>query len=136
MANQPSEKEQELRQKYMEFQMIAQQLQQHSEQANLIQSQIQQLQNLKASLGELKQEKASTEAFTPVGSGVFVKSKLGSTDSVLISVGAKTFVEKSIGDAQVTIDKQINLTKEYSDQIMTEMQILEHRAQHLQQELA
>lgn len=126
-------KDKRLQEIYMQLQMIGQQTKQADEQIHMVEHQMHKLVNLKENLEELK-NLSEKNNMTSLGSGIFVDSKFKNTSEVLVEVGSKIFVKKPISEAQVTIDKQVELSKKYVEQINSSLQMLNQQAATLQNE--
>ena len=108
------ENQQELMQK---FQMFEQQMQQIQQQLQAIEQGIIDLSNLNLGLDELV-GKEGKETMSLVGKGIFAKTKLVS-EELIVDVGGKNFVAKSIPETKEMIVNQIGKLKE-AKEILTE----------------
>ena len=115
----------------MQLQMASQQIKQTEEQMALVETQVNKLRALRDSLGDIKTLKGNS-TFSQLGAGVFVKSKIEDASEVLVDVGAKVFVDKSISEAQDTIDKQVDMSSKYLEQMAANLQMMNHQAMALQ----
>lgn len=96
------EKQQELIFKLSVFEQQAQQLQQ---QLQAVEQGIIEINSLSLGLDEIK-GKIGGEIFAPIGRGIFAKTKLDS-EELLVDVGGKNFVKKSIPETKKLIENQI-----------------------------
>ncbi|MEK6907496.1 MAG: prefoldin subunit alpha [Nanoarchaeota archaeon] len=103
----PKQKSEDFQKKYLELQIIIQQINQVQQQLNNVQNQILELNNLKESIISLKDIKDDTDSFAPVGFNIFTKTKLKNTDELLVNVGSNVFVTKSIDETNELVDSQI-----------------------------
>jgi len=85
--------------------MYEQQMQQIQQQLQAIEQAIVELMNLNFGLDDLKGKKEK-EILAPIGRGIFVKTKLLS-ENLIVDVGGKTFVKKSIAQSKEMIEEQI-----------------------------
>lgn len=127
--------EKELQQKYMEFQLLEQELMQMEKQIMMVQQQIMELRALTQNLEEIKNVKPGTEIFSQLGAGIFVKSKVEDTKNILLSLGADTAVTKTSDEVKETIKKQIEQMESIFNRMQEEFQKGISRAQSLQEEL-
>lgn len=95
-------KQQELMYKLAIFEQQIQQLQQ---QLQAVENGIAELGNLNFGLDELKDGKGK-EIMSPIGQGIFAKTKLLSED-LIVDVGGKNFVKKTIPETKNLIENQI-----------------------------
>ena len=128
----------DLQQKYVELQMLNQQIKQVHEQFMFLQQQLSELTNLEININEMNDIKKDSEIFSSLGPGIFVTSKLTNSASVLVNVGSGILVEKSLQEAiglikfqakNVTesleaIKEQLNTSISYSQKLENEMNVL------------
>ena len=89
--------------------------------AKQIEQQIAELQNLKIALGEIEKAKEKDEILASLGKNIFVKMALLSKD-LLVNVGAKTVVKKSIPETKKLVENDIAKLSELKDKIAVEFQ--------------
>ncbi len=99
------------------LQMFEQQMQQFQQQLQAVDQGIIDLGNLDLGLDELVGKK-DKEVMTLIGKGIFAKTKLLS-EELVVDVGGKNFVTKSIPDTKEMIVDQIGKLKE-AKEILTE----------------
>lgn len=98
--------EDEIKEKYMEFQTIQQQLQQlteHVEQMN------QQAAELEISINAIKEVEKTTlnnEFLAPIANGIFVKGELKENSKLIINVGSNVTVERTPQEVIELLHKQ------------------------------
>ncbi|MBL7100895.1 MAG: prefoldin subunit alpha [Nanoarchaeota archaeon] len=125
----------ELNQKYMEFQMLDQNLKQVNQQLLNLDNQLLELQGIEENLGELKKTKKNTEILVALGGGVFSKAELKENNTILMNVGANIIVEKDIPASKEVIGHQIDQIKDFMKQLEQEFQMLAANSQALQMDL-
>ena len=125
----------EIQRAYIEFQIIEQQLKQSQQQILLLQQQTEELNILIDNLENLKKLKPNTSSYSHLGPGIAVKTKIEEPDHVLISVGSKTMVKKTIPEAQKSIKKQLDDVQEFTKTLQKEMENLASHAQTLHQRI-
>ena len=96
----------ELQKRYMEYQMIDQNIKQLKEQMELADQQLIEIMAAIQSLDEFSSIKEGSEILVPVNNGIFAKAKLQKEDNLLVNVGGATIVNKSIEDTKKLIEKQ------------------------------
>ena len=124
-----------LQRKYMEFQLLGQQIQRFREQLQQLDQQLVELDNVKDSLEELKAVKQDTELFVPMSGGIFMRAKAGDASMVVLNVGANVAVEKTIPEAQQLISDQMEQAGKLREQMMGNLNQLLESAKKLQAEL-
>ena len=126
---------QEIQQKYIELQILNQQIKKIQEQFMLLQQQLAELTSLELSLAEMKDVKKDSEVFSSLGSGIFVNSKLSATENVLVNVGAGVLVTKTVDEAVNLVKTQINNINQSQETIKEELTKAVMYSEQLTQEL-
>ncbi len=85
--------------------MYEQQIQQLQQQLQAVENAIVEAESLNLELDDLKGAK-DKEIFASIGKGIFIKSKIASED-LIVDVGGKNFVQKSIPQTQELIKEQV-----------------------------
>lgn len=98
---------QELQQKYLEYQLIARQLNMLNQQLELINNKINELNVLVQSMDEINSLKKEHEILVPVGPGILVNASIKNTNDVLMNIGANIVVKKSVANSKEIIEMQI-----------------------------
>jgi prefoldin alpha subunit len=105
----------------MEYNLYGAKLQEMEQQLQAIEKFIVEIQTTSNALDELKDAKINQESLSPIGQGIFVKTKLGDNKEVMVEIGTKVVANKSIDEAKTLLDKKImdliNLRKNLADQI-------------------
>ena len=94
--------------KYNEYQMLMQQLQQLEQNSEIIEKHVSDLNSLKENLGNVSKVKTNTESLLPIGNGIFLRGELKDSSSVVMNVGAGVLLEKSVKEA---IDRRLGDTR-------------------------
>lgn len=81
--------------------------------------QLQELENVKESLRQLKEDEKG-EILVPFGGGVFVKVKVLNKNEVILNSGAEIAVEKDVDSVLELVDKQIKQLQEIEVQMNEE----------------
>ena len=127
--------QQELQQKYMEYQMIDQNIKQLQQQLETADQQIIAIMATVQSLDEYKTLKDGSEILVPLNNGIFTKATLKKEDSLLINVGSSVIVDKSVEDTKKLIEKQKGEMEKIKEQISGNINKLIERATSLEKEL-
>ena len=107
-----NEKQQEL---MLKLGMFEQQIQQLQQQLQAVEQGIVELTSLNFGLDELKNGEGK-EVLSPIGRGIFVKTKLVS-EELTVDVGGKIFVKKSIPETKIVIEGQIKKLNEIKEDL-------------------
>ena len=133
MANEKNKEE--LQKKYLELQIIANQINQVQQQINLMQNQTLELKNLKENILNFNNIKIGSDSYAPLGSNIFVKSKIEDNKEFLVSVESNVLVAKSMDETKVLIEKQIDEIEKISYELENQLGIMDLRFQELQKEI-
>ncbi len=125
----------EMEKAVMEFNLFGAKLQEMEQQLQTIEKFILELQNTGNSLEELKEAKADQETLSPIGQGIFVKSKLQDNKEVMVEIGAKVFAKKSIDEARGLLDKKALNFVALREKLVEQMEAIVHKMQKIEANL-
>ncbi len=117
MADPQEEKKKQLQQKYVEHQMMEQQLKQMQQQLEKLESQVQEVERVNESVAELADAKEGDEILVPVSGGIFFKAKVIDANKFLVNVGAGVVVSKNKEDTKVLLNEQTVEINKYKEQV-------------------
>ena len=120
-------KDEEKQQKMMELQILNQQSEQLRQQLVNLEEQMENLKNLERSLEVLEKEEIGREIYSPLSSGVFMKTSLKDNKEVLNAVGAGVIVKKSVKDARDMLKDQEKKMELVLMQVKDEFEKFEER---------
>jgi len=86
----------ELQQKYMQFQMLQQQIEQSSQQVEILNQQLEEINISIEAVEELENVEKDNEVLASIAPGIFVKTALKENQKLLVNVGANTTAEKQL----------------------------------------
>lgn len=109
--------------------MFEQQMQQLQQQIQAVEQSILELQSLTDGLNEFKDSEGK-EIMAQIGRGIFIKSKIISKD-LLVDVGERNFVKKTIPETQELINEQIEKLKEAGESLNNSVEEVSREAEHL-----
>ena len=127
--------EKELQQKYLQFQMYQQQIEQISEQLELLTQRLSELEVSQDALKEFSEIKQGNEILANIAPGVFVKAELKDNSRAIVSVGADIAVEKSPQQIVEMLEEQKNELQKSVAQTDMILQTLTEQALKLYEEL-
>ena len=104
-------------------------------QLNLLQSTEAELNLASDFLEAYPEHDTGAETLVPVGAGILVPVRLGSTDSVVAGVGSGIHVDMSPADASERVDQRLQRIKEMIQQTLAGIEQIETSAQALSQQL-
>lgn len=128
-------KEEELQKKYMEYQMMEQQVNAAKEQLGKFEQQFQEIENVKNALDDLHKAGEGTDILVPVSSGIFVIGKLTNNKKCKVNVGAGVCVEKSLEDTKKLLDKQVAEIEKYKKQVEEHIKTFAEQLQKSEKEM-
>ena len=127
--------EHDVQQKYVEYQMMEQQIMQIQKQLQQIEAQTMELKRLHAAIDEFAGIDSGKEVLVPFSPGVYAKAEIKDTKKLLVNIGSNVIVSKSVDDTKELIDnqvKEIELTRRKLAQDLTAFTL---QAQMLGQEI-
>ncbi|MBI4453251.1 prefoldin subunit alpha [Candidatus Woesearchaeota archaeon] len=125
----------EMQKKYVEFQVLQQQLQQLYQQIQQIDTQLTELNNVVVSLDDFKLLKKGSEMLVPLASGIFAYAELKQAEMVRVNVGSNVSVKKSIGDTVNLVKAQIKELDDYKTKLVANFTHVNEYVHMLQHEL-
>jgi len=125
----------EMEKAVMEFNIFGAKLQEMEQQFQAIEKFVLELQTTSSSLGELKETNANQETLSPIGQGIFVKSKLQDNKEVMVEIGAKVFAKKSIDEARALLDKKVLNFMALRERLAEQMEAVVRKMQKIEASL-
>lgn len=104
----------------MQFQMFEQQIRMIQEQQQAVEQAIVDLSSLNFELDELVGKK-DEEILSPIGRGIYASAKLTS-EELLVDIGNKNFVKKSIPETKIIIQNQIKKLEKAKEELNKELE--------------
>ena len=129
------EKVREMQQKYIELQLIEQQLKQFQKQIQNIDLQIVELNNTKANIEELKDVKPGSEVLIPISPGIFFDGAVKNSSEFKVNIGADIVVVKSASETKKLVDEQISELNKLREEMIRNLQELVLQAQAVEKDL-
>ena len=106
--------------------MFEQQIQILSQQLQAVEESIVEMNSLNFGLDELKGAKGK-EILAPMGRGIFVKTKLSEED-LIVDIGGKNFVKKTISDTKKIIEEQNKKLEEVKSELNDKIEEIHEEA--------
>ncbi len=122
-------------QEIMEYQYLAQQMQQLQQTYSTMQKHLDELKRLDMAVSELANTKKGTPTLIPLGSGIYVKGVLEGDSEIYMNVGSGVVVKKSFAHSLETVRKQIVEVENFMVQVEQNIQQIAGRLQELQAHL-
>ena len=127
---------QDMTQKYVEFQVLNQQIQQSQQQLQLMTQQVQELKALSQNVVEISKAKANSEMYTNLGVGVHLKSKVEDIKKLLVNVGAGILVQKTPEETLTIVNQQITELDKFCGNLNQQVHQQVQRAEQLKEEIS
>jgi len=127
--------QEDMQQKYMQMQMVEQQIKQLQQQMQTTEQQIMELSITLQALDDIKKVEKGTDILVPLASGIFAKAKLEDNTNLMLNVGAGTTIQKDIPGTKEMLVKQMNEIRNVQEQFTQSIQELNIKAQELQKDL-
>ena len=127
--------DEQMKEKYMLFQRLQQQLEQVSQHLEMFNQQSADLDISINAVKELEKTELNTELLAPIADGIFLKGKLDDNKKLIVNVGSGTTVEKTIPEVVLLLEQQkveVNKRLMEADEVM---QALSKEAMKLYQEV-
>jgi prefoldin alpha subunit len=96
----------ELQQKYMQFQMIQQQLEELNKALESVQEQKAELEISLNAVKEIEKAHPNSDFLAPLANGVFIKGKISETQKLVVNVGSNVTVERTPEEVTKLLEKQ------------------------------
>lgn len=125
----------EIQSKYIELQLLDQQIKQAQKQIELVENQVNELESINQGLEEFSSTDSGTEILIPLSGGVFAKAELKDNKKLIVNVGAGTAVTKSVPDTRKLVANQIDELLKVREELLFQLQQYANKAQNLQQQL-
>ncbi len=125
----------ELQTKYVQLQMVKQQISAFLEEKNMVDEKAGELAVSIDALNKLKGVKNGEGVWSPLGGSVFVNSSLNETERVLIGVGAGVVLKKGRDEAVAILASRLKELTELDGKIVAEINSLSGQMETLESEL-
>ena len=98
--------EEQMKEKYMQFQMVQQQIQQISEHVELLNQNAGEVEVSIDALKGLSGSDEGAEILAPIANGIFIKGKLVDNSNLVVNVGSDVTVEKKVPEVIKLLEEQ------------------------------
>jgi prefoldin alpha subunit len=136
MTEEKKKVEDEVKERYMELQMIGNRIKQLQAQVESVSERILNMKAVQKSLDELKEVKLGSNTLVPISEGIFVKAKLQDVKELVVNVGGEVCVKKSVEDTKGLIEKQLSGMKGHRNELLFGLEKLGMQAERLEKELS
>jgi prefoldin alpha subunit len=126
--------EEKLRERFSEFQMLQQQMEQLNEHINLLNQQNVELEVSKEALKEFANSEDG-EMLAPIANGIFVKAKTSESKSILVNVGSDVVVEKTVEQVVAMLESRQQDTLKQITHFQKLMEQFHHQGNEIYKEV-
>ena len=128
-------KEEKIKEKYMLFQNIQQQLEQLTQHMQILTQQNEELNISINAMDEISQTQPNNEILAPIANGIFLKTKLQDNKKFVVNVGSNITVERTVEEVKALLEQQqMDITAQMA-QVDTIMEQLSAQAMQIYQEV-
>lgn len=133
--NAKESKKELVQEKYIQFQIIAEQMKQVQQQLQLFDEQLIELSAVIQSLDDFKKLKKETGILVPVNNGIFAEGKIENIDELMVNVGSNVVVKKDVESTKAMLQQRSEELNRQREQIVIGLQALAQRARELEKEI-
>ncbi|MEK6948497.1 MAG: prefoldin subunit alpha [Nanoarchaeota archaeon] len=127
--------EQKIKEKYYEYQMTVQQIQQLQQNISNLEKHITELNKIDDNIETITKVELNQETLIPMGNGLFIKGTIKDTSKFIMNVGSGVCVEKTSEEARITVKKQLDEVSTLTDNMKVQVEELIVTIQELQEEI-
>jgi len=127
--------ENQMKEKYMQFQMLQQQMEQVSQHLEMFNQQIAELDISISAVKELETAEKDNELLAPIADGIFFKAKLIDNQKLVVNVGSNVTVERTVPEVVVLLKEQKKETSKRMQEADEVMQHISKEAMKIYQEV-
>ncbi len=124
----------EIRQKYLELQVGAEQMKQMHAQLQAVEAKSRELELNTRNLGGIKGSN-NAAMLAPVVEGIFLRAELKSDADVIVNVGAGVCVKKTVGEAIAILKEKQAELNQYAKELAIELEMASEGMRKLEEEL-
>jgi prefoldin alpha subunit len=129
------EKQKEIQKKYIEYQVMEQQIKQLQQQLEKMEMQTKEIEAVEQSLSDISKAKDGDEILVPVSGGVFFKASVKDCKNFLVNVGHNVVVEKGLEGTKHLVHSQSEEIDKYKEQVTTQLAMNLEQHQQMENEL-
>ncbi|MBI2142170.1 prefoldin subunit alpha [Candidatus Woesearchaeota archaeon] len=127
--------ENEVKKRYLEFQMAGKQIKKGHERIEALDEQLGAMEAVIQSLDELKTMEEGAEMLSPISEGIFVKGTLKDSKELIVNVGSGVSVAKTVDEAKGMLRSRIGQGMKHRSELIDELQQLVAEAKQKEKEL-
>ena len=124
-----------LKERYMQLQMLDQQIKSAQQQVQMLEQQLADLNGVLIALDDFKLYKKDTPLLVPLTSGIYIKALLQNPEEFTVNIGANVAVKKDVPSTKGLVAHQIHEINQVQEQMMADLQEMISQAKNIQSEL-
>ncbi|MEM7816915.1 MAG: prefoldin subunit alpha [Candidatus Aenigmatarchaeota archaeon] len=128
-------KEEKLKEAYIQYQMLKQQLNALNSQKSLLEKNIELMNETIENMKEINSVQEGKEILSSIGNGVYVKAELKNNKNVIIEIGSDIMIEKSIPEAILLLEKKKEEAKEIVEKIDNQIIAFENEISKIERKI-
>ena len=129
------ENEEQMKEKYMQFQAIQQQLEKINEHLEMLTQQSGEVEISINAIKEIGKTEINNDILAPIANGIFIKAKLLDNKKLVVNVGSDTTVEKTVDEVVKLLEEQQKQVNKGMVEADSAMQELSSQAMKMYQEI-
>ncbi len=118
-----------------EYTLLSQLLEDVRRRIDLLNAGLNEVALAKRALEELQKLSEGEEMLVPVGAGIYVRARLASKSSVLMTIGASIMVERTLEEAQKAVEAREQEIRDALQKSASDYQALLNRLRELEQQI-
>lgn len=118
-----------------EYTLISQLLEDVRRRIELLNAGLSEMAAAKRALEEVQKLSEGEELLIPLGAGIYVRAKLSNKSNVIVTIGANVMVEKTLEEAQRTIENRELEARDALQRSLADYQALLNRLRDLEQQI-
>jgi len=130
-----ADKRKDLQKRFVEYQMLEQQIKQYQQQLEKLEAQTLEVSNVEQCVSDITHAKMGDEVLVPVSGGIFFKATMKENKTFLVNVGSNVVVEKNTEDTLELIRQQGREIEKYKENTIVQLSKLVSDYQKLEKEL-
>lgn len=129
------ESKKEMQKKYVELQVLANQLKQMQAQVQALDEHSIELSSIIENIEELKAFESGREILVPFSEGIFARANLQDSKELIVNVGSGILVRKGLSETAELLSKRINDINGQKEMLINELQEISIKAGKLEESL-
>lgn len=128
-------KKERLKEIYLKYQMLKQQLNALNSQKSLIEKNIELIRDTIENMKEINSAEENRDILSSIGNGAYVKAELKDSKNVIIEIGGDVMVEKPIPQAISILDNRLDEMRKMLEEINKQMTIFQNEIVKVEREI-